>query len=794
MKTQRIIRLAALMLALLMLTGTFTSCNLGRGGDTTAPATSGSPDESATLAPEPPLTDPEAIRSAMPGTWKVTTNIGSEASDNIKKELKSLGIQVVTKKPQIPFTFYLDLSADGYITIFTDDSENTDVGTAIASIMVDGLNRGGQLAQVLANNEMTEAELTDALAEEYGYPLSSESVNEQNCYAIAPDGKMIWISEEKEDLSEKEGVRASVSENTLTLEKIVSGGAETDLLFGVVRLPVIFTRCEKEVPVFPHELEGEHDLSDRTMAETFVYSRPDYDSLNAKTDSLIARVKAGTEAPEALKKDYDALEDDLNHSYTMNSLVNIRQAEDVGSEYWADESLWLSEQSSALFVKLVKLDVAAYESDKYRDALLEDMTEEDIRYLEIMKKLADDEYVRLTTEDADLQNQYLAAEVNVTVNVNGKDLTYDQLVEQGLDGQYGDAWQDAYVKCVGEILIKMIAVRNKIAKKAGYANYADYAYEIEYERGYTPADAEKFSQAVTTYMPYYASSMPYNFSYAEAEFINNNYYSMKGYDFAAYLDTYRKYLKSIDPAMEVNFNEFLTESRYSVGDDAKRQEGAFTTYLYDYEMPFICMYVYGGPYDTTTLMHEFGHYNAFVKHGEDLGSDIDICELHSQMNEILFLPTWNELLGESKASAIKKFEIFSMANTVLSGCQEDEFQRIIYSEADKYQTVEDLNALYAMLSQKYFGDNDGTGWANIHHTFEVPFYYISYAVSAIPAMELFALSQKDYAKAVETYNKLVSAGTEYTFPELMDYTGLHSPFTEDGIKAVTESLADAFKS
>jgi oligoendopeptidase F len=54
-------------------------------------------------------------------------------------------------------------------------------------------------------------------------------------------------------------------------------------------------------------------------------------------------------------------------------------------------------------------------------------------------------------------------------------------------------------------------------------------------------------------------------------------------------------------------------------------------------------------------------------------------------------------------------------------------------------TLSEMNASYHELAVEYGLDEEygytGTEWVLISHTFQTPLYYISYAVSMVPALE-----------------------------------------------------------
>lgn len=73
---------------------------------------------------------------------------------------------------------------------------------------------------------------------------------------------------------------------------------------------------------------------------------------------------------------------------------------------------------------------------------------------------------------------------------------YAAMAMGALDEETGNALLTEIVKAqnaaLGEIFLRMIAVRNQIAKNAGYSNYGDYAYAVVYDRDYTQKEIQAF--------------------------------------------------------------------------------------------------------------------------------------------------------------------------------------------------------------------------------------------------------------------------------------------------------------
>ena len=83
-----------------------------------------------------------------------------------------------------------------------------------------------------------------------------------------------------------------------------------------------------------------------------------------------------------------------------------------------------------------------------------------------------------------------------TTMINGQSKTIDDLdfnKQEDIDGYY-DIYEQKN-KELGTIYKKLVSIRVEIAKKLGYENYTDYAYDL-LGRDFSKEDAEKFEEAV----------------------------------------------------------------------------------------------------------------------------------------------------------------------------------------------------------------------------------------------------------------------------------------------------------
>ena len=135
--------------------------------------------------------------------------------------------------------------------------------------------------------------------------------------------------------------------------------------------------------------------------------------------------------------------------------------------------------------------------------------------------------------------------------------------------------------------------------------------------------------------------------------------------------------------------------------------------------------------------------------------------------------------------------LFNLITSVLDGALYDEFQRRAYAEPDL--TGERAAELYGEVCDD-FGCYDGSGefaydWVWVSHNFDNPFYYISYAASALGALELYDLLCADFDAAADKYLEICGMDTEYYYyTDALEEAGLHSIFDESAYAEIAETV------
>ncbi|MDD4124921.1 MAG: hypothetical protein PHW77_04255 [Eubacteriales bacterium] len=513
-------------------------------------------------------------------------------------------------------------------------------------------------------------------------------------------------------------------------------------------------------------------LRNEIYFDDIVYETPDFDEIYRKIASVQSLFDEEADSEE-IKNEFEILVELMWDVSTACGLLSIIQSLDTTDTEISDELVILSENFTNAQKYYYKLAVTLLDS-YCSDIVFAECTDTEKEEIRENALLIDDEYVSLTAELTELQNKYID-HLSLTIYAEGKEMTLQEVMDTY--GYYNYIRALNYVG--GEIYLDLVKKYKTIAVKAGYETYADYAYNNEYYRDYTVNDSKKLHAYVKEYIAPLYAQLSNKVSYFNSAGESNPF---------DYEDIILAYSSTMSEDMVNAYKYMKKYGLYSIDDNAVKQVGAYTTYLYSYDIPFIFQHTSGNYSDIQTFIHEFGHFYAYYLHGPDLPFMIDIDEIHSQANELLFLPYYAEIYGESACEKITLFELYSNLDSIISGCLFDEFEQAVF--AGEYDSVEELNALYVSICEEYGITNVSEyGWVRIQHLFLYPFYYISYAVSLIPSLEIYSASIDERDIGIAMYNELLEESLNCTgFMDLMNNSGFANPFDEATIIDIAETV------
>lgn len=391
------------------------------------------------------------------------------------------------------------------------------------------------------------------------------------------------------------------------------------------------------------------------------------------------------------------------------------------------------------------------------------------------------------------------------------------------DGQLSNAEINKINKYYNDLYSKygeFVQANNAIAKQSGYNNYMEYAYSEVYNREYTPQDVAAMRSYVKQYIApilikvqeqydeYFPSEDYYSASNSSTDaenFVNlfssdvsvfgNNANSQKVVN---YIADYFASMTSASAQTPINYftaaNEIFQNGNYYTGTE----DGAYTYWIGNANKSIV---FFGERYvDAFTFVHEFGHYyNGIYNGGLELSMDHD--ETQSQGDEMMFLAWLKATYGSQNIEGVSMLECKQLLNiltTIVQCCAVDEFEQAVYSNS--YGSGEYANGisssqygdLYVEILESYCGGKVFTEYDYDYWMYvcvDSAAYYISYAMSALPSLEIFVKSQTSGLDAArQCYFKLYtfsdsssadSDGDDFVnYKEALKYAGLDNPFSQ----------------
>lgn len=517
--------------------------------------------------------------------------------------------------------------------------------------------------------------------------------------------------------------------------------------------------------------------------EDMEYTRPDAAALCKALGELEKLVKDGGSFDE-VGAAFEAAYSDYSLFNTMDSLSYIRHTIDLNDEYYETENNWCEEQSPLIEQALEKCYIAMGQSD-LRDRLEEEyFTEDFFDFYDENQIYSNDRVVKLMQKDNDLQAQYMALQSDQTIEWNGEEVLYEDIIgDESLDyDSYLMAYQLYYNKYnpqVGEIFAEMIRTRNEIARELGYDTFADFAYSYYYDRDYTPEEAEDYLSDIA------------------AELAPMYFYAVYGAQSTTpcstdeVLDLFEKTVYRFGGEFATSYEFMQAYDLMDITDSSSKMPGSYVTYLSSYQMPFLYVSPTGELDDLLTCCHEFGHFvDGFVNCNGT--SSIDCNEIFSQGLEFLSLSRAE--LDDDEREALTLNKVADSLLTFVSQAAYAEFELRAYALPDDQLNTEGLNALFLEcmeeFGQSYTGMEDiiAPGWIDIQHFLIAPYYVISYCVSNDAALQIFQLEEEN-GTGLETYRALMSTSSGNTILALLEENGMESPFEPGRV----EELADFFE-
>lgn len=515
------------------------------------------------------------------------------------------------------------------------------------------------------------------------------------------------------------------------------------------------------------------------------FGMPDTDALAERIEALHRSAELAGEDALSLQAELESLYDSLEEAETMASLAYVHHCLDTENPVWRERSEKLNGALDGLYDALNK----AALSLSARPELKSIYDEKTVARLRAASGLYDPSIRALLDEEREQMDAYDRMQMDFTITVDGQswslsDLTADESLPFIQWYALYKTYVAAFSQKAAELYLSLIGIRKEIAAELGFSDYSAYRYAM-YGREYTPQDAELLSADVAEIAaPLYCSAVAETAKDREALLAASDAYPQ-----VQTFDRVRALLGELDPSFLEPWDYLVRNELYDCSAGEKKLPGSFTTYFATYGAPYLYLNWDDSYAMPTTLLHEFGHFAGyyFRTDRDASGGSLDLAEIDSQGLELLAISRYKTVFG-NRADEAKTVQLCNALYAVVSGCALDAFERFAYSADDL--TADRLHAAFDSIVKEYGLDHAGFSaqtWTQIPHLFRSPGYYISYAVSAIVALELYAKSLQSERRAVSAYRKLLNRKDIVLIAVLRD-CGLTDPFADGTIQSTLKEI------
>ncbi|EEK44741.1 MULTISPECIES: M3 family oligoendopeptidase [Bacillus] len=355
------------------------------------------------------------------------------------------------------------------------------------------------------------------------------------------------------------------------------------------------------------------------------------------------------------------------------------------------------------------------------------------------------------------------------------------------------------------ILNQLIEIRHQKAKNIQLENYRDYMFK-KYERfDYSAKDCYELAESIRKYV------VPLKDKILLEKKEKLQVDTLRPWDVSAVTPD-QKVLKPIANEndlieksthifnkLDLEFSTLLNRMyKHDCLDLTSRKgkaSGGFCEYLPASQLSFIFMNLNYTQDDIITFIHEMGHsiHNELIKPlklRQYIEIPAETAELASMTMELFSLNYWDTFYTDKKDLKQAKINFFKDVISYLPIMLiVDQFQHWLYENPS--HTSEERNEKYLQLQKHYQSSVihiDGyenwiaTSWLPVLHIFEVPFYYIEYAIAQLGALQMYKQYKEDPKQALENYKKALSLGSSQSIKEVYEAAGIRFDFSSETIK------------
>lgn len=419
---------------------------------------------------------------------------------------------------------------------------------------------------------------------------------------------------------------------------------------------------------------------------------------------------------------------------------------------------------------------------------------------------------------SELEQKYQKLIGAMTVSFRDKEYTLAQMapfLEETDRATRQDAWELVTRRRLADrdtldaLFDQMRALREEIAREAGFAGYTEYAYRNRERFDYGVAEVEGFRAAIER------SVVPLARSLQERRRRDLGVEALRPWDLSVdplgrpplrpfrdaeqLAEGTRAIFTAVDPELGTQFEFLHRRGLLDLANRKGKAPGGYQTTLEDDRLPFIFMNAVGVDGDLRTLLHEGGHaFHALAARGEPLAAyreaPIEFCEVASMSMELLGARDTGVFYNPADAERSYRQLLEGIVLILPWIATVDAFQHWIYAHPDHDRAarasawVDLLDRFGGIVDWSGYEDARASSWHRQLHIFLYPFYYIEYGIAQLGALQVWKRALEDRAGAVAAYRRGLAVGGARPLHELFAAAGIRFDFSDATIRPLMDAI------
>jgi oligoendopeptidase F len=438
--------------------------------------------------------------------------------------------------------------------------------------------------------------------------------------------------------------------------------------------------------------------------------------------------------------------------------------------------------------------------------------------LEIYRK----ENIELFTSLQVSQQKYQGISGAMSVHLNDQEYTLEQaatFLKDVTRQVREDAWKSIQQRRLvakdelNTLFDELVATRHQVSLNAGFENFRDYMFQALGRFDYTAKDCYKFAEAIEKeVVPILAAQAEKR---AEAlgeevlkpwdmEVNTSGKPALKPFSNGEELiDKTIICFNRIDPKLGEMLSTMKVNNLFDVESRKGKAPGGYNYPLAETGAPFIFMNSANSLRDLTTMVHEGGHaVHTFLTANLELNDfkhcPSEVAELASMSMELMSMDNWDVYFeNEEDLIRAKREQLVDVLKTLPWVAVIDQFQHWIYTNpahnaADREEAFKQIYTRFGAGFTNWEGlDKEfGNLWQKQLHLFEVPFYYIEYAIAQLGAIAIYKNYKENPELAIKQYLQALSLGYTKPMNEIYETAGIKFDFSVEYVKELASFIKD----